>query len=283
MASAITHRQLAPFGIEIRLDSAKGLSADDEDELRRLYARDGLLVIRGLDLSLEAQLEFCSLFGPVLRSEGETYVISNNPEVGILAGAELVFHSDIPYVPAPYAAGALYAVEVTAGVSPTRFASGFRAYERLSPALRERIDGLNSIQMRTRVIDGRNRLTDAKPTDNCAVQAVVGRQAGTGRPYIFTGETHTAAIIGLAEADSEALLEELFAVLYAPENIHDHEWQTGDLVLWDNLAVQHGRKAVTGGVRTLQRVSIGRYAYWDQYPVDRQTFEALKTLVSDVA
>ena len=283
MASGIIHRQLAPFGIEVRLDPAQGLSAEDADELRRLYRRDGLLVVRGLDLSLDAQLDFCGLFGPVLRSEGETYVISNDPAKGILAGAELIFHSDIPYVPAPYAAGALYAVEVSEGVSATRFASGLRAYEQLSPALRARIDGLNSIQMRTRVIDGRNRLTDAKPTDNCAVQAVVGRQAETGRPYLFTGETHTAAIIGLAEADSEALLDELFAVLYADDNIHDHEWRTGDLVLWDNLAVQHGRKPVTGGVRTLQRVSMGPFASWDQYPVDRQSFEALKTLESEVA
>jgi taurine dioxygenase len=283
MTSGITHHQLAPFGIEVSLDPAKRLSTGDESELRRLFAQDGLLVVRGLELSLDEQLEFCSLFGPVLRSEGETYVISNDPEKGILAGAELIFHSDIPYVPAPYAAGALYAVEVTEGVSPTRFASGFRAWERLSPAQRERIDGLNSIQMRTRVIDGRNRLVNAKPTDNCAVQAVVPRQTETGRPYVFVGETHTAAIIGLADAESEALLEELFAVIYAEDNIYDHEWRPGDLVIWDNLAVQHGRKPVTGGVRTLQRVSMGRFAYWDQYPVDRETFEALKTLVSDVA
>lgn len=283
MASGFTHHQLAPFGVEVRIDDAKGLSAEEQAELRRLYERDGLLVVRGLELTLDDQLEFCSLFGPVLRSEGETYVISNNPEKGILAGAELTFHSDIPYVPVPYAAGALYGVEVSEGVSPTRFASGMRAYEQASPALRERIDGLNSIQMRTRTIDGRNRLTDAKPTDNCAVQAVVGRQAATGRRYIFPGETHSAAIIGLSEADSEALLEELFALLYAPENIYDHEWRTGDLVIWDNLAVQHARKPVTGGIRTLQRVSTGRFAYWDQYPLDRETFEKLKELVSEVA
>jgi taurine dioxygenase len=280
---SIAHRQLAPFGIEVQLDAAKPLSAADEDELRRLYARDGLLVVRGLDLTLDDQLEFCGLFGPVLRSEGETYVISNDPEKGILAGAELIFHSDIPYVPVPYAAGALYAVEVSDGVSPTRFASGLRAWEQLSPEMQARIDGLNSIQMRTRVIDGRNRLVNAKPTDNCAVQAVVPRQDGSGRPYIFVGETHTAAIIGLADAESEALLEELFAVIYDEGNIYDHEWRNGDLVIWDNLAVQHGRKPVTGGIRTLQRVSIGRFAYWDQYPLDRETFEALKTLVSDVA
>lgn len=281
MASGITQKQLTPFGVEVHIDGA--LSAAEESELRTLFTRDGLLVVRGLNLTLEQQLEFCSLFGPVLRSEGETYVISNDPAKGILAGAELTFHSDIPYVPVPYAAGALYAVEVTEGVSPTRFASGMRAYEQASPALRARIDGLNSLQMRTRTIDGRNRLTDAKPTDNCAVQAVVGRQAETGRPYIFPGETHSAAIIGLAEADSEALLEELFALLYAPDNIYDHEWRTGDLVIWDNLAVQHARKPVTGGIRTLQRVSTGRFAYWDQYPLDRETFEKLKELVSEVA
>lgn len=283
MTSGVKQHSLAPFGVSVDIDPARALSAADEDELRGLFVQDGLLVVRGLNLTLDAQLDFCSIFGPVLRSEGETYVISNDPAKGILAGAELIFHSDIPYVPVPYAAGALYGVDITAGVSATRFASGFRAYESLTPALRERIDGLNSIQMRTRIIDGRNRLTDAKPTDNCAVQAVVGRQAGTGRPYLFTGETHTAAIIGLPEVESEALLEELFAALYAPDNIYDHEWRTGDLVIWDNLAVQHGRKPVTGGARTLQRVSIGQFAYWDQYPLDRLTFENLRTLEHEVA
>ena len=278
MAPALSHISLEPFGIEVKLDLAAGLSSSEKEELRRLYARDGLLLIRGLRLGLEEQMELCSIFGPVLHGPGETYIVSNDPQVGILGNVELIFHNDIPYVPAPYRAGALYAIEVSGEATATRFASGLRAYERLPESLRQRVDGLNTLQIRTRALDRRNRLTDAQPTDNCAIQALVGRQRESKRPYLFAGETHTACIIGMSEAESDALLEELFGYFYAPDNVYEHSWKTGDIVIWDNLAVHHARKTVSGGRRTLQRVSMNEFAYWDQYPVDRATFDSLYTL-----
>jgi alpha-ketoglutarate-dependent taurine dioxygenase len=37
-----------------------------------------------------------------------------------------------------------------------------------------------------------------------------------------------------------------------------HEWQEGDLVVWDNHAVQHGRPEVGDSeARTLRRVCVG--------------------------
>ena len=58
----------------------------------------------------------------------------------------------------------------------------------------------------------------------------------------------------LASRRSEGLFQEtfnetrhrgrLFDVLYAPENTYEHFWSNGDLVVWDNRALQHCRSDV---------------------------------------
>jgi len=276
MASRISHIRIEPFGVEAKVALTRGLTEEDKDELRRLYALDGLLLIRGLKLSMADQLELCSIFGPVLRGDRDRYLISNVAKGGLFGDLELLFHHDIPYLPAPFLAGALHALEVSDGVSGTRFASAMRAYERLPQKLRARIDGLNALFIRPRDESRRNKLTDSMPGDNCAVHAVVQRQKGTGRPYIFINGQSTASVIGLSESESDALIEELLSYIYASDNIHEHKWKNGDIVIWDNLALQHSRAKITGGVRTLQRVTIARFSYDQQYPADSGWFGDLQ-------
>lgn len=267
----------APFGIEVEVDSVSQLGESQRQTLRDLYRRDGLLLIRGLGaLSEQAQAEFCRIFGPVPRDLHDVYLVSNKLGEGILADLELLFHHDIAYVPAPFLAGCLHALDVSPGVSPTRFASALRAYERMPQKLRARIERLNAIFVRPRVEDRRCRLTDSWPGDNCAVHAVVRRQEGTGRPYVFVNAHYTAQICGLSEAESDDLIEELFTYLYAPDNVHEHRWTDGDLLLWDNLALQHARARVTGGLRKLRRVSVAVFGYEQQYPADAAWYADLQ-------
>ena len=199
MASQISHSRIEPFGIEAKVDLAHGLTEDDKQELRHLYGREGLLLVRELKLSMDDQLSFCSHFGPVLRGEHDRYLVSNVAKGGLLGDLELLFHHDIPYVPAPFFAGTLHALEVSEGVSGTKFASGFRAYERLPQTLRERVEGMNALFIRPRDESRRNKLADSLPGDNCAVHAVVQRQKGTGRPYLFVNGQSTACLIGMPE------------------------------------------------------------------------------------
>lgn len=273
----------APFGLEVKADLTALASPVEKEALRRMYRQDGLIVFRGQTLSMAQQIDACNIFGPVLRDSRENYIVSNVRQDGLLGDRELLFHSDVPYVPAPYLGGSLHALEVDKGVSATRFASGFDAYERLPDSLRKRIDGRNALHVRARAFTRRTRLTDSLPSDNCAVHALVGRQKETGRPYIFACLDMTACIIGMSEQESDALLEELFSYLYAEGRIYEHVWRPGDIVIWDNLGVQHARKAVTEGTRTLQRVTIAEYGYWDQYPVDLPTYEALHEAKNKVA
>lgn len=266
----------APFGIEVKTDLTRAFTPEEKAALRRLYLRDGLLLLRGQALSMDQQLDACEIFGPVMRGSRENYLVSNVHADGLLGDRELLFHNDVPYVPAPYLGGSLHALEVDDGVSATRFASGMLGYETLPPALRARVDGRNALHIKGRGIGQRTRLTDLVPQDACAVHELVGKQQETGRPYLFACVEMTGLVIGLPEPESEALLQELFDHLYRPATVYEHRWQVGDIIIWDNLAVQHARSRISGGRRTLQRVTIAQYGYWDQYPVDLPTYDMLR-------
>jgi taurine dioxygenase len=80
-----------------------------------------------------------------------------------------------------------------------------------------------------------------------------------GRPLLLCTEHHAERIVELEEAESAALIAELFAHQYAPERQYEHVWQLNDVMMWDNLAVQHARRErsdFAGGPRALQRVAL---------------------------
>ena len=256
----------APFGIEVKIDLSSNLSELEKSALRQLYRRDGLLLVRDQHLTQSQQIEASAIFGPVLREDSA--MISNVEKNGILGSLELLFHNDLPYLPAPFLGAALFALEVTEPAVPTRFASGMTAYERLPADLRQRIDPLNALHVRARANARRSKLTDSQPGDNCAVHALVGRQETTDRPYIFANLDMTALVIGMSEAESDDLLEELFSYMYADVNVYNHPWRRGDIVFWDNLALQHARSEIPGGIRTLQRTTMAKWSALAQNPVD---------------
>ena len=66
----------------------------------------------------------------------------------------------------------------------------------------------------------------------------------------------THNIVELPDDESEALLLKLFDHLYSPENVYEHEWEKGDLVVFDNITMQHARGNVErdGPTRTLRKV-----------------------------
>jgi taurine dioxygenase len=278
MSSYISYRALEPFGIEVLTDPRTGLSADEQAGLVRLYHADGLLLFRDLQLNMQEQIDLCSLFGPTLPADHmESYIVSNTRPDGLLGNQELLFHNDVPFVPAPYLGASLHAIEVDEGVSGTRFASGYLAYEHLPKTVRQRINGLNALHLRKRVDLRRTRLTDLQPGDVASVHPVVPRYSSTGRPFLFVSQDMTGCIIGMTDHESDLLLEELFSYLYHADTIYEHAWRPGDLIVWDNLAIQHARKATTTGTRTLQRVTIAELGRYDQVPTDLASFKELRT------
>jgi len=268
MTDVLKTTPLEPFGIEAKLAFGSPSSDASRAELAGIFMRDGLLVARDLNLSMEDQRELCEAFGPVPDSPYENFYVSNTRADGFLGTKELQWHNDVPYLPSPYLVAALHAVEVDPDAASTRFVSGYRAYENLPESLKARIETMKALQVRQRVSERSNRLGDLEAGDLCTVHSVVQQHEVTGRRYLFVNENMTACIVGMSAADSDALLAELFDFLYAEDAIYDHVWHPGDLVVWDNLSVQHARGQAGIGARTLQRVTCTKHTYIEQYPAD---------------
>lgn len=49
-------------------------------------------------------------------------------------------------------------------------------------------------------------------------------------------------IDGMPEDEAADMLDRLLEHTVQPENVYDHDWQPGDLVLWDNAVVLHKRE-----------------------------------------
>lgn len=237
--------------------------AEVQRELQTMFDRHGLLVFRDLELTHPGQLRLAEILiqkdlGPGTPREDKWY-ISNRRQRSAAPFGRLQFHADMMWAEQPCELVSLYAVEVEPPVSPTTFVSTAWGWSAMSQELRARIDGFHAEHTAGEV--RRGDMTDVILTKvvnpPSTIKPLELRHPRTGASLLYACEQMTKAIIEVPEDESERLLEELFAAMYAEEAQFQHRWRTGDLVVWDNLAVQHGRPNVTeqGPTRTLRKVA----------------------------
>lgn len=239
---------------------------DDPDvcrQLQWLFDDRGLLVFRDLELSHVRQLRLAEVLiqkelGPGTPREDRWY-ISNRRQKSAAPFGRLQFHADMMWAEQPCELVSLYAVEVEAPVAPTTFVSTIHAWAELGDDLRSRVQGRHALHTAGEVRRGDLRdviLTDV-PNPPTTVKPLELHHPRTGLSLLYACEQMTKQIVDVPEHESEPLLEELFAVMYDEDARIEHYWRTGDLVAWDNVAVQHGRPNVAeqGPVRTLRKVA----------------------------
>ena len=254
---ALQVRQL-PIGAEIAgIDLRERVGDDSREQLRALLDQYAMLLFRDQQLTPEHQLATGELFGTTSKlgtfyestADGVRY-ISNVAEDGIQGHGELSFHTDQSYLPNPCRLVMLYGVQVTPPGcgGQTLFANMRDSYARLPADLQHRIEGLQALHLfDSRVAAGRAKSVDryrdqeVPPHEARAIHPLVLTHPVTGAKSLYISRRHVDYIFGLPPAESEALLDELKTYLYHPDRIYAHEWAVGDLIIWDNLTLQHGR------------------------------------------
>jgi alpha-ketoglutarate-dependent taurine dioxygenase len=258
------------LGVEISgLDLSPELDSESVATLRGLFDRSGLLLLRSVGFTPEEQAYLVGVVigrtapadraAAVARTHTYANYVTNKDEDGYARFGELLFHCDMMWAEIPTEVISLCGCRVEPPTVPTRFASMGQALETLPADLRSRVADLRAVHETGQQRRGAHKDELVVPQHEVlrsTVKPVVWRHPRTGRELLYVSQQMTARIEGLDLVDSEALLEELFAHLYRPEAVLDHEWQQGDLVIWDNLALQHarGNVEIEGPERTLRKV-----------------------------
>ena len=206
-------------------------------------------------------------------SRAEVSLVSNmrnsvGDYIGGLSSKELNWHTDQSYNAAPVTGCFLYAQVLPCDGSRTSWASLYGGYEILPNATRAKIDdaiGIFSYAARTHsVISGKQDEQVVQQSYAARIKAtpdvmhpLVNTHPTTGRRSLYIDPGTLIGIKDMSTRESAPLIEQLQQAATNAKNVYHHNWQVGDLVLWDNAVTLHRRDAFADEqTRLLKRMII---------------------------
>lgn len=241
-------RDLEPrIGSLVLSDLETLLSGQAAEQIRDTLERRGVLVFRGIEMDDKQQLVFTKTLGTVFGAgSGDIYKVSLdkrlNPAHYHYNYGNFSWHIDRTDTDVPPFASILNAKRLAPEGGNTEFANTYAAYEDLPEDDKQRIEDLSVVHK----VESSFRETVPNPT---AEQLATWRQHPdkvhplvwrhrSGRKSLITSTSGTS-ILGMEDAEGAALLERMMAWATQPQYVYVHEWQVGDIVIWDNTGVMH--------------------------------------------
>jgi taurine dioxygenase len=178
-------------------------------------------------------------------------IVENGQPIG-LPDAGQGWHADMSYSRVVAFANVLYAVKVPQRdgrpLGATEFCDMCAAYDDLPDETKRQLEGKTALHdfnkfwemMRRRPGSTRPPLTEAqRKTKPPVSHPVVLIHPISKRKALYANPGYTTRIDGLAEAESDRILEFLFAHQTRDAYRYVFHWQVGDVLVWDNLRVIH--------------------------------------------
>ncbi len=249
------HRMTPQVGAIAEGIDVRTMSDETFDTLYRTWLECNVLVVRGQHLELPEFLAYSKRFGRIDPHPSKSTRHPDCPEVTLLGvnkfnadgtlnqaiygrGAS-GWHTDGAYDEVPFKATQLYGVAIPSRGGNTLFASMYAAYDALPDRLKQRIEG----RYGAFVYGGRRRAVallnpedqDKKP----ALHALARVHPETGRRGLYFDPGKILRVEGLPAIESDALIDELTTYMVQPGAEYHHQWQKGDIVIWDNRCSYH--------------------------------------------
>jgi alpha-ketoglutarate-dependent 2,4-dichlorophenoxyacetate dioxygenase len=273
------------FAAEVRgFDAAAPLDEETLAEIWRAIDRYAVIVLHEQSLSDDELRAFAARFGPLeigrIAARGGRRRLKL-PEIGDISNLDeenrirarddrrrldglgnRLWHTDASYMPVPVVLGMLHAVAVPPpspfGGGETEFADMRAAYDALPPETQAALEPL-IVEHDIFWSRGLIGVTEFPPGEReqypPSRQRLVRRHQGSGRKTLYLS-AHASHVVGWPVAEGRILLYDLTLFATRPEFVYSHQWQKGDLVIWDNRTTMHrGRAHDENAPRDLRRAT----------------------------
>ena len=227
------------IGSELKADVASLIKGTYSAEIRALLEERGLVAFRQLNLSDEQQLAFTKTLSTTSQEYKITKITMDpleNPNADYIKGA-FYWHIDGTMLDIPVFASVMSSRRLSATGGQTEFSNTYAAYDDLPEAKQQALAKLRVVHM----FETAQRFVSPEPS----VAQLRGWQQHqpnvlplvwthkSGRKSLVLGST-ASHIEGMDLREGWALLTELREWATQPQFVYRHEWQLGDLVIWDN-------------------------------------------------
>jgi taurine dioxygenase len=250
------------------LDLAQPLSDADFSGVQSALGAYSVLRFPGQSLTARQLVDFSARFGRLEINVANAYQEPGLPQVMILSNmvdngkpiglsdAGQSWHTDMSYSKTIAFANVLYGIKIPRRdgrtLGNTEFCSMHAAYDGLPQELKQRLDGMTVLHdfnkfwemMRREKGSSRPPLTEAQRKAKPPVShPIFLTHPLTGRKVLYANPGYSVRINELPENESDDMLEFLFAHQTQPAYRYAHQWEEGDLMLWEDIGTIHNAVA----------------------------------------
>ena len=274
------------------LDLAQALSDADFAAVRNALGAYGVLRFPKQNLTARQLVDFSARFGKLEINVANSYQEPGLPEVMILSNivdngkpiglsdAGQSWHTDMSYSRTIALANVLYGIKIPSRdgktLGNTEFCNMHAAYEGLPDDLKQRLEGKTVLHdfnkfwemMRREKGSRRPSLTEAQRKSKPPVSHPVFLvHPLTGRRVLYANPGYSMRINELPEKESDELLAFLFEHQTQPAYRYAHQWEEGDLMLWEDIGTIHNAVADYGPDehRLIKRCQVMASAFGDNF------------------
>jgi taurine dioxygenase len=152
------------------------------------------------------------------------------------------WHTDDSYFAVPAKITLLQGLELPSLGGETRFCNARAAFEDLSPDKQREYAALQAVHSYdTERAPARAKKRNVEEINDTVdvVHPLIRHHDETGKSAIYFNSNRTDRIVGFDRRRSDALLDEVHQHMTQERYQYHHQWQLGDILMWDNRSVTH--------------------------------------------
>ena len=247
------------YGLEIHDIQIKDISADcGYTEIRALFESHSILLFRNQEIDDEAHLKFGELFGSredrtldknkpdpkismVSNVEKDDSILSEGDKRLLNLQSNMLWHTDSTFLPVPALANILIGRVIPESGTTTEFLSSRMAWQEMPMALKDKVRDLYFIHdyshSRAKIDP---ELAQQKMFTHWGQQIwkSVWTNPVNGKEALYIA-SHVCGIKGMDQDQALDLVEQLMAWCTQEKYVYAHQWQVGDVLIWDERAMLH--------------------------------------------